>query len=115
MLFSFLTGSNDMHLKNFSMILSNDTWTLAPAYDLLHVSIVLPEDIEELALTLGGKKKLSKAYFDVYGQSLGLNKKQVEGVYKRLIKNKSLALKWIKKLFLSVEMKGKYMEVLEEK
>lgn len=45
------------------MILSNDndTWKLARAYDLLNVSIVLPEDTEELALTFGDKKKLSKA------------------------------------------------------
>ncbi|MBS2209939.1 HipA domain-containing protein [Carboxylicivirga mesophila] len=115
-LFSFLTGNNDMHLKNFSMILTNDTWKLAPAYDLLNVSIVLPEDTEELALTLGGKKKkLTKNYFDAYGQNLGLNKKQVEGVYKRFIKNKSLALKWIEQSFLCEEMKGKYKDVMEER
>jgi len=115
-LFSFLTGNNDMHLKNFSMILTNDTWKLAPAYDLLNVSIVLPEDTEELALTLGGKKKrLTKTYFDAYGQNIGLNKKQVEGVYKRFIKNKSLGLKRIEESFLSEEMKVKYMEVMEER
>jgi serine/threonine-protein kinase HipA len=55
--FSFLTGNNDMHLKNFSMIESSTGWVLAPAYDLLNVAIVLPEDTEELALTLDGKNK----------------------------------------------------------
>jgi serine/threonine-protein kinase HipA len=115
-LFSFLTGNNDMHLKNFSMILTNGTWKLAPAYDLLNVAIILPEDTEELALTLGGKKKkLSKTYFDAYGQSLGLNKKQIEGVYKRFINTKIVALKWIEESFLSEEMKGEYMEVMEER
>ena len=53
--FSFLTGNNDMHLKNFSMIESPSGWVLAPAYDLLNVAIVLPKDSEELALTLDGK------------------------------------------------------------
>ncbi|MCT4647258.1 MAG: HipA domain-containing protein [Carboxylicivirga sp.] len=48
-LFSFLTGNDDMHLKNYSMILSNEIWKLAPAYDLLCVSIVLPKNTEELA------------------------------------------------------------------
>jgi len=72
-LFSFMTGNIDMHLKNFSMIMTNDSWKLAPAYDLLNVLIVLPEDTEELALTLGGKqKKLTKAYFDSYRLNLGL-------------------------------------------
>ena len=46
-----------MHLKNFSMIKSATGWVLAPAYDLLNVSIILPEDSEEMALTLEGKKK----------------------------------------------------------
>lgn len=56
-IFSFLTGNNDMHLKNFSMIHSGETLTLALAYDLLNVAMVNPDDTEELALTLEGKKK----------------------------------------------------------
>lgn len=56
-IFSFLTGNNDMHLKNFSMIHSGETLTLALAYDLLNVEMVNPDDTEELALTLEGKKK----------------------------------------------------------
>ena len=55
--FSFLTGNNDMHLKNFSMINNREEWILSPAYDLLNVTIINPEDDEELALTLEGKKK----------------------------------------------------------
>lgn len=55
--FCFLTGNNDMHLKNFSMIESPSGWILAPAYDLLNVAIVNPDDTEELALTIEGKKK----------------------------------------------------------
>jgi serine/threonine-protein kinase HipA len=51
-LFSFLTGNNDMHLKNFSMIESASGWILSPAYDLLNVSIINPDDNEELALTM---------------------------------------------------------------
>ncbi len=113
-LFSYLTGNNDMHLKNFSMLLSNGKWTLAPAYDLLNVSIVLPEDDEELALTLGGKKKkLSKASFDTFGEKMGLNNKQVAGVYKRFIKNKTIAVNWIKDSFLSENMQNSYTELLE--
>ncbi|MCU4162890.1 HipA domain-containing protein [Carboxylicivirga caseinilyticus] len=115
-LFSFLTGNNDMHLKNFSMVLSNRKWILSPAYDLLNVSIILPEDTEELALTLSGKKKkLTKATFDAFGSDLGLNKKQIQGVYKRFIKNQSTAYKWINKSFLSEEMKKSYRDMLENR
>jgi len=86
-IFSFLTGNNDMHLKNFSMINTGEQWTLAPAYDLLNVAIVNPEDTEELALTLDGKKKKLKwEHFERLGLQLDLNEKQIKGIAKRFKK-----------------------------
>lgn len=115
-LFSFLTGNNDMHLKNFSMIESVSGWILAPAYDLLNVSIVLPEDTEELALTLAGKKrKLQKEHFEKLGQLLNLTDKQIKGVFKRMFKNKTKANQLINASFLSDEMKTAYKTVLESR
>ncbi len=114
--FSFLTGNNDMHLKNFSMIEHPSGWVLAPAYDLLNVSIILPEDTEELALTLAGKKsKLKREHFDHLGQTLGLNIKQIQGTFKRMARNKTEAFGWINRSFLSQEMKTAYRKVLEER
>jgi serine/threonine-protein kinase HipA len=114
--FCFLTGNNDMHLKNFSMIEKGTGWELAPAYDLLNVSIVLPEDKEELALTLNAKKrKFKRAHFEDYGLSLGLNKKQVDGVFKRFEKNRAKAKSLIKNSFLTEEMQTKYIELLDER
>jgi serine/threonine-protein kinase HipA len=113
-LFAFLTGNNDMHLKNFSMIESPSGWVLSPAYDLLNVAIVLPEDTEELALTLGGKKKkLKREHFEQLGEGLGLTPKQIKAAFNRMIKNKSSALDWIDRSFLSNEMKTAYNEVFE--
>jgi len=115
-LFSFLTGNNDMHLKNFSMILSSDLWKLSPAYDLLNVTIVLPEDEEELALTLGAKKKkLNKTTFNNFGDQLGLNNKQIVGVYKRFLKNQTKAQNLIKASFLSEDMKDSYRALLDDR
>ncbi|TNE74832.1 type II toxin-antitoxin system HipA family toxin [bacterium] len=115
-LFSFLTGNNDMHLKNFSMIESTSGWVLAPAYDLLNVSIILPSDTEELALTLAGKKKkLKREHFEQWGERLGLTPKQVKGSFNRMIKNKHQALHWIKRSFLSPEMKIAYLKLLDER
>ena len=92
-LFSFITGNNDMHLKNFSMIESPSGWVLSPAYDLLNVAIVNPEDNEELALTLVGKKKnLSLTHFKTLGENLGLTQKQINGVLNRLTENKPKAI-----------------------
>ncbi|TDS05985.1 HipA domain-containing protein [Sphingobacterium paludis] len=114
--FCFLTGNNDMHLKNFSMILQNGIWTLAPAYDLLNVSIVNPADTEELALTLEGKKrKLSWEHFQRLGANLGLNAKQINGIAKRFLKMKPIAIQWIDKSFMSTELKDKYKMLVNER
>ncbi|MDQ2178561.1 HipA domain-containing protein [Marinifilum sp. D714] len=62
-------------MKNFSMIESKSAWVFSPAYDLLNVRIVLPDDKEELALTLGGRKrKLKRGCFEQFGGGMGLTK-----------------------------------------
>jgi serine/threonine-protein kinase HipA len=115
-LFCFITGNNDMHLKNFSMIKSSSGWALAPAYDLLNVRIANPEDKDELALTLGGKKnKLNRAYFEQFGEGLGLTPKQILGVFNRFEKNKEKAISLIDQSFLSETMKEAYLEILNER
>ena len=112
-IFCFLTGNNDMHLKNFSMIKDSTGWLLAPAYDLLNVSIILPDDKEELALTLEGKKKkINIEHFLRFGKSLGLTDKQINSAFKRLVKNKPKAFNWIERSFLSYEMKEVYKNTL---
>lgn len=114
-IFSFITGNNDMHLKNFSMLNQNDKWFLAPAYDLLSVKLILPEDKEELALTLKGKKQnLTRADFDQFGLDLGLNQKQINSVFNRFnttLKNIDLL---IKSSFLSEEFQKKYVDLVQK-
>lgn len=114
--FCFLTGNNDMHLKNFSMIEAATGWTLAPAYDLLNVSIVLDDDPEEFALTLLGKKrKIERKHFNDFGQKLELTEKQIEGVFKRMFKYKSKAYDLIENSFLSKKMKHAYKNLMNER
>jgi len=115
-LFSFLSGNNDMHLKNYSMIEAVPGWILSPAYDLLNVTIINPEDDEEFALTLQGKKKkINREHFERLGAGLGLTPKQISGVFNRFYKNKAKAIHWINKSFLSHEMKESYSQLLEER
>ncbi len=113
-LFSFLTGNNDMHLKNFSMIESPSGWVLSPSYYLLNVAIVLPDDKEELALTLAGKKKkLKREHFELLGKGMELTDKQIQGTFKRILKNKPKAKDLIDQSFLSEKMKVAYKRLLE--
>ena len=115
-LFSFITGNNDMHLKNFSMIESASGWVLSPAYDLLNVTIINPEDDEELALTMEGKKKkIKREHFEGLGEGLGLTPKQLSGVFNRFHKNKAKAIQWINNSFLTADMKEAYIILLEER
>lgn len=114
--FSYLTGNNDMHLKNFSMLKTSYGWALSPAYDLLNVAIVNPEDTEELALTIAGKrKKISRKILFDFGVGLGLSKKQIEGVFKRFMGLQEDAIDLIKMSFLSKVMKSKYIDILEQR
>lgn len=113
-LFCFVTGNNDMHLKNFSMIEGASGWVLSPVYDLLNVAIVLPEDSEELALTLCGKKrKLNRQHFEQFGKGLELNSKQIKVAFNRIKKNRANALEWIDRSFLSGKMEKAYREIMD--
>ncbi|RLD53889.1 MAG: type II toxin-antitoxin system HipA family toxin, partial [Bacteroidetes bacterium] len=115
-IFSFLCGNNDMHLKNFSMIKTAYGWSLAPAYDLLNATILNPEDKEEMALTIEGKKKrLKLEHFVQFGKALGLSPKQVSGVLKRFRVMNKTASSFIDRSFLSKEMKSKYKLVMSER
>jgi serine/threonine-protein kinase HipA len=115
-LFSFLTGNNDMHLKNFSMIESASGWILSPAYDLLNVAIINPDDTEELALTIEGKKKkLKPEHFKRFGEGLGLSGKQIDGVFKRFFNKKPEAITKLDNSFLSHDTNEAYKKLLEER
>ena len=113
LLFCFVTGNNDMHLKNFSLYRPRAHYQLAPAYDLLNVAIVNPKDKEELALTLSGKKsKLRLSDFLNTAKTMGLD----ENVVQRLITGLHRALpKWqtlIHDSFLSEDKRKEYEELI---
>lgn len=114
--FSFLTGNNDMHLKNFSLIRNYEEWHLSPAYDLLNVNLHLPEDIEEMALTINGKKrKISKSDFINLGEKFQLSEKQIVNSFARFIKTESEMKKEIRRSFLSLDNQEKYKSLLENR
>ena len=83
--FSWLTGNADMHLKNFSLYNPmHGGYTLTPAYDMLAPTLGMPEDPEELALTLNGKKrKLRKADFIKSITASGVDEKVIDNMARR--------------------------------
>ena len=115
-LFSWLTGNNDMHLKNFSLYEVADMIRLTPAYDLLNAVIINPKDDEELALTLNGRKKrLKREDFIKSASTLGIKNVIVERLIGKYIKLLPKFETVIQHSFLSAELKEKYVELLKER
>ena len=115
--FNFLIGNEDMHLKNFSIIIRKNKVELSPAYDLLNSSIIL-DSKEELALPLNGKKSNinKKDLFDYFGiERMELSEKIIES---ELTKIKAKLPEWEKLIdisFLSADMKQKYHDLLNSR
>ena len=92
LVFSYVVGNSDMHLKNLSLIETEEgsqTYVLSAAYDLLPVNVIMPEDKEQFALTMNGKKTdLSKEDFLAYAQSCGISGKAADNMINLIIRSK---------------------------
>ena len=117
-LFCFITGNEDMHLKNFSLITRNGKTTLAPAYDFLNSSIAIKNPQEEMALSLKGKKSNFKSsdLIDYFAKErLELNNKSIDSIIVEMNKNITKWKDLIEISFLSDDMKNKYLKLFENR
>lgn len=115
--FSWITGNADMHLKNFSLYsLRQGYYTLTPGYDMISTALVMPEDIEELALTLNGKKrKIKCSDFELAMSSSGLEKKIIGNLFAKFAKVADKWFEFIDGSFLPEEMKERYKLIIRSK
>ena len=116
-IFSWIVGNADMHLKNFSLISEKlGRYVLTPTYDQVSTAIVMPEDTEELALPLNGfKKKLMRMDFMQAMEATGLSSQVAERVINRFI---DLPRKWfpcIDASFVSDEQKQKFKALIQQR
>jgi serine/threonine-protein kinase HipA len=117
-IFNYLTGNEDSHLKNFSIITDDNLVKLSPCYDLVNSTIELKQQDEEIALSLKGKKKhlTRNILVDYFGvERCGLTEKSIEKVLDTISK---AIPKWktlIAISFLSKEMQGKYLDLLDSR
>lgn len=114
---SFLMGNNDMHLKNFSLIaFSKGQYQLAPAYDMLAVKLLIPEDRDELALNLNGKKRrIMRHDFNEAMAKAHMPKKAMENLWGRMEKGMQGWPELINNSFLEEESKKVLLELIGEK
>ncbi len=96
LVFSFIVGNSDMHLKNFSMIETAEgsgEYVLSPAYDLLPVNANMPADKEQFALPMNGKKmNIRKKDFLIFADKCGITRATAERLIQNLV---SFTPKWI--------------------
>jgi len=115
-IFNYLVGNEDMHLKNYSIIIRNSKVELSPAYDLLNTSIVLKGNAEEIALPVKGKKTnlTSDILISYFGKErCGLTDKVIENTLNEI---RASIPRWfilIENSFLSQILKEKYLILLQ--
>ncbi|MEY2904299.1 MAG: hypothetical protein RJA52_315 [Bacteroidota bacterium] len=116
-LFCYLTGNADMHLKNFSLIENTyGEFELSPAYDLLNTAIVIPEDKDESALTINGKKSsFNLKDFNALANFLKINEKSLQHIYRRFDDILPKWILWISQSFLSPKMQKEYIDLIHKK
>ena len=110
LVFSYLVGNSDMHLKNFSLIETEEgsgKYVLSPAYDLLPVNVIMPEDKEQFALAMNGKKmNIRKKDFLIFADGCGISKNSAEKMIEKLVS--------MKPKFISMCMESHLPENLKE-
>ena len=117
--FSFVVGNSDMHLKNFSLIETEEgkeEYRLSEAYDLLPVNVIMPQDEEEMALTLNGKKqKIRRKDFIIFAEACKLNLKSAEKMIEKIINLKDTYIDICQNSYLPDDMKESFKSLICER
>lgn len=119
LVFCFIVGNSDMHLKNFSLIETAERskeYILSPAYNLLPVNASLPEDTEQLVLTMNGKKRnIRKGDFLKFAKSIGISRSTANKLIENLVKYAPKWLKMCDESLLPDELKERVKRIIVER
>lgn len=116
-LFNFLCGNDDQHLKNFSLIEDGGRVRLSPCYDLVN-STIITKTTEETALALRDKKKdLSKEdLLEYFGREvLTLQPLLIENIMRDLAASLAQWSSWINRSFLWPKHKKLYLSLMHSR
>lgn len=117
--FSFVVGNSDMHLKNFSLIETSSgsqEYVLSGAYDMLPVNVVLPEDRDELALTVNGKKhNIRRNDFLKFAEVSGISREVAAKMIEKVLSMKENYLLLCDRSYLPDHMKERFHMLIEER
>jgi len=115
-LFNYIIGNSDMHLKNYSMIETDDGMRLSPAYDLLSTVLAIPDDNEESALTINGKKnRLSSKDFIALAHSFDITDKVISNLFRKYDDSEHSLFATIDSGFLPENSKDRLKSLVDER
>ena len=117
--FSFAVGNSDMHLKNFSLIETEEgsgKYMLSAAYDLLSTNVVIPADKEQLALTLNGKKQnIRRKDFLIFADTIGIPERSAEKMIEKIVKLKEKYILMCRDSYMPEQMKSNLENLIEQR
>ena len=113
----FVLGNGDAHLKNFSLLKNEQVgYALSPAYDIVNSRLALPEEKEEMCLSIQGRRNnISKKDFHGLSEHLGLNSKQVHNALELLRGLRSSIEIMIEDSFLEEPLRNRFLEIFQER
>ena len=89
---------------------------MSDAYDMLPVNVIMPEDQEQLALTINGKKRnIHKKEFRILAESCEISLNVAERMIKRVCGLKEKLFKQIDVSYLSEEQKEQVKILVQER
>ncbi len=119
LVFCFVVGNSDMHLKNFSLIEKKEgslCYVLSPSYDLLPVNIIMPEDQEEFALPMNGKKThLRKKDFLLFAETAGISSVSAEKLIRKILSMQPKYLEMCENSLLPEHLKRALAELIQKR
>ena len=119
LVFCFVVGNSDMHLKNFSLVETAECtgeYVLSPAYDLLPVNANMPADKEQFALTMNGKKmNIHRRDFLKFADTCDISQAVAEKLIESIIKFTPQWIKLCDDSLLPSELKKRLKTIIYER
>jgi serine/threonine-protein kinase HipA len=116
-IFNFAIGNGDAHRKNFSLLTNQKgVVALSPAYDLVSSRLVIPEEAEEMALTVNGKRnRLKRDDFLAFAESIGIEVNYAEGKIEELLASAKEFTPIVTRSPLSAPLQEQFLELITER
>ena len=123
--FNYIYGNGDAHLKNFSLICSELDYSLSPAYDLLNTALHIDDDDFALSEGLSPNIEKSDNYdrtghpcrvdFELFGKLIGLRESRIMKILNKYSVVPEEARNMINQSLLSGKAKRNYLRIVNER